>query len=234
MAGQTPEPSYQPPGQDPGLTIGRPAWPAPPPSYPPPAGGGTGGGQAYAAPAPYAPQDQGYPQQDQTQTNLGHGGGPGQGPNQDYQDYQGYQPYQQAYQGYGAQQGQGTSAPPPQWQGGPAVKHAGTRAGAQGEKGFVGSLFDYSFTSLITPKVVKGLYIMATVMTAFGLLVIYGLGRTLAHGSVGTGLVVLVIFGIPYALLSLGVTRLILEAADILFKIHEELKAIRRQGESQG
>ena len=227
MAGQPPEPPYQPGGQDPGLTQGRPAWAAQPPSYTPPAGSGTGGGQAYAAPAPYAPQDQGYPAQDQTQTNLGQGGGQ----NQDYQDYQGYQ---QAYQGYGAQQGQGAAAPPSQWQGAPGVRHVGGRARAQREKGFVGSLFDYSFTSLITPKVVKGLYIMATVMTAFGLLVIYGLGRTLAHGSVSSGLIVLVVFGIPYALLSLGVTRLILEAADILFKIHEELKAIRRQGESQG
>ena len=224
MAGQTPEPPYQPSGQDSGLTQGRPAWPTPPPSYTPAHGAGTGGGQAYAAPAPapYAPQDQ-------TQTNLG--GGQNQGPNQ---DYQGYQAYQQAYQGYGAQQGQGTSAPPPQWQAAPGVKHVAGRAKPQGEKGFIGSLFDYSFTSLITPKVVKGLYIMATVMTAFGLLVIYGLGRTLAHGSVSSGLIVLVIFGIPYALLSLGVTRLILEAADILFKIHEELKTIRRQGESQG
>ena len=232
MAGQTPEPSFQPTGQDPGLTQGRPAWQQPPP-YPPPAGGGggagTGGGQAYAAPPPYAPQDQGYPPHDQTQTNLG--GGQNQGQNQ---DYQGYQSYQQGYQGYGAQPGQGTSVPPPQWQAAPGVKHVAGRAKPQGEKGFVGSLFDYSFTSLITPKVVKGLYIMATIMTAFGLLVIYGLGRTLAHGSVSSGLIVLVVFGIPYALLSLGVTRLVLEAADILFKIHEELKTIRRQGESQG
>jgi hypothetical protein len=225
MAGQPPEPSYQPGGQDPGLTQGRP-WPAPPPSYTPPSG--AGGGQAYAAPAPYAPQDQGYPPHDQTRTNLGQGGGPAQGPNQDYQGYEGYQ---QAYQGYGAQQGQGASASPPQWQPAPGVRHAPGRAKAPDEKGFVGSLFDYSFTSLITPKIVKGLYIMATAMTAFGLLVIYGLGRTLAHGSVGSGLIVLLVFGIPYALLSLGVTRLILEAADILFKIHEELKTIRRQGE---
>jgi hypothetical protein len=230
MAGQPPEPSYQPGGQDPGLTQGRP-WPSPPPSYTPPPGSGAGGGQAYAAPAPYASQDQGYPPHDQTQTNQGQGGGPAQGPNQ---DYQGYEAYQQAYQGYGAQQGQGASASPPQWQPAPGVRHVAGRAKAPGEKGFVGSLFDYSFTSLITPKVVKGLYIMATVMTAFGLLVIYGLGRTLAHGSVGSGLLVLLVFGIPYALLSLGVTRLILEAADILFKIHEELKTIRRQGESRG
>lgn len=222
MAGQTPEPPFQPSGQDPNVTQGRPAWQAPP-SYTPPAGTGArsgGGGRAYAAPAPYAPQDQGYPAQDQTQTSLGQGAG------------QGYQGYQQGYQGYGAQQGQGAAAPPP-WQAAAVTKQAGGRARPQGEKGFIGSLFDYSFTSLITPKIVKGLYIMATVMTAFGLLVIYGLGRTLSHGSVSSGLIVLLVFGIPYALLSLGVTRLILEAADILFKIHEELKAIRRQGESQ-
>src|SRR5579859_3065934 len=164
MAGQTPEPSFQPSGPDPNVTQGRPAWqtPSAPPSYTPPsgsgAGAGAGGGRAYAAPAPYTPQDQGYPAQDQTQTSLG------QGANQDYQGYQGYQ---QPYQGYGAPQGQGAAAPP-QWQVAAGTKQAGGRARPQGEKGFIGSLFDYSFTSLITPKVVKGLYIMATVMTAFG------------------------------------------------------------------
>src|SRR5882757_1097166 len=121
MAGQPPEPSFQPSGQDQALTQGRPAWQQQPPYSPPPAA--PGGQQGYGAPS-YPPQDQAYtPQeqapysgQDQTYTSLGQG--------QDYQNYQGYQP-----PGYGAQQGQGagSGAPPPQWQGIPGVKPAATR-----------------------------------------------------------------------------------------------------------
>src|ERR1700756_3211036 len=122
MAGQPPEPSFQPPGQDQGLTQGRPAWQQQP-SYTPP-GAAPAGQQGYGAPSyppqdqAYAPQeqaypvqDQAYPGQDQTYTSVGLG--------QDYQGYQGYQP-----PSYGAQPGQGASTPPPQWQGNAGVKPA--------------------------------------------------------------------------------------------------------------
>ena len=46
MAGQPPEPSFQPSGQDPGATQGRPAWQ--PTAYPPPAAGDQ---QGYNPPA---------------------------------------------------------------------------------------------------------------------------------------------------------------------------------------
>jgi hypothetical protein len=238
MAGQPPEPSFQPSGQDQALTQGRPAWQQQPPSYTPPAGA-PGSQQGYGAPS-YAPQEQAYPGQeqayppqeqaypaqeqaypgqDQTYTSLGQG--------QDYQGYQGYQP-----PSYGAQPGQGAGTPPPQWQGMPGVTPGVARTKQRSEKGFVGSLFDYSFTSMITPKVVKGLYVLASIMTLFGLLVIYGFGRSLGH-SVGAGIIDLLIFGVPFALLSLGVTRLFLEAGMILFQIHGELKKIRENGENQ-
>jgi hypothetical protein len=226
MAGQPPEPSFQPSGQDQALTQGRPAWQAPPYNQPPAAA--SGGQQGYGA-SSYPSQDQAYPGQDQTYTSVGQG--------QDYQAYQGYQP-----PGYGAQQpgqqpGQGAGAAPPQWQGiaggQPGSPRAKSRTRPPGEKGFVGSLFDYSFNSMITPKLVKGLYILATVMTLFGLLLIYGFGRALGH-SVGAGLIELVIFGVPFALLSLGISRLMLEAIVILFQIHGELKKIREAGEKQG
>jgi hypothetical protein len=236
MAGQPPEPSFQPSGQDQALTQGRPAWQQPP-SYTPPAGA-PGAQQGYGAPS-YPPQDQAYtpqeqaypaqdqaypgpgpeqayPGQDQTYTSLGQG--------QDYQGYQGYQP-----PSYGAQQGQGAGPPPPQWQGIAGVKPAAVRTKKPGEKGFLGSLFDFSFTSMITPKVVKALYALCAIMTLFGLVIIFGVARALGH-STAAGWIDLLIFGVPFALVSLGVTRLFLEAAVILFRIHDELKAIREQG----
>src|ERR1700741_2918031 len=102
MAGQPPEPSFQPSGQDQALTQGRPAWQQQQqPSYTlPPAA--PSGQQGYGAPSytpeqqAYAPPEQAaYPPQDQTYTALGQG--------QDYQqNYQGYQP-----PSYGTQPGQG-------------------------------------------------------------------------------------------------------------------------------
>ena len=123
MAGQPPEPSFQPGPQDQGLTQGRPAWQAS--SYTPP--GGNAGQQAYAAPPP----------PDQTYTAQG------QGP------AYGYQP--PSY----AQAGQGAAVPPPQWQAAPAAAPAKPRQRSAGEKGFIGSLFDFSFTSLVTPKIIR-------------------------------------------------------------------------------
>jgi hypothetical protein len=223
MAGQSPEPSFQPAGQDQGLTQGRPAWQQQaPPAYTPPGGSGTGGGQAYAAPAPpYAPQDQGYPAQDQTYTNLG------QGPSQDYQGYQ------QGYQGYGAPQGQGQGAatPPPQWQAVAGMKQAQGRTKQRGDKGLLGSLFDFSFASMVTPKIIKALYILFTIWTVLAaIVIIIFFAET---GGVQGTLVAIIIVDPIFILLSLGVYRIILEAFMVIFQIHGELKTIREQGENR-
>lgn len=219
MAGQSPEPSFQPAGQDPGLTQGRPAWQTPP-GYTPPGGStsGSGGGQAYAQ---SSPQDQGYPAQDQTYTVIGQ--------NQ-HQDYQGYQDYQQAYQGHGAQQGQGAGTP--QWRGAvPGMKQPG-RTKSPGEKGFVGSLFDFSFNSLVTPKIIKALYVLITIWTALFALAILIFGFRV--GGVAGGVFTLLIVEPIFILLTLGIYRVVLEAFMVIFRIYEETKKIRENGPSQG
>src|ERR1700744_3657354 len=235
MAGQPPEPSFQPSGQDQGLTQGRPAWQTP--SYPPP-GGASSGGQGYAAPSyssqdqAYAAQDQAYPPppdqsytgHEQTYTSLGQG----QGQGQDYQNYQGYQP-----PGYGAPQGQAASLPPPQWQSAPG---AGTPAAARtkqpGEKGFIGSLFDFSFKSMVTPKIIKVLYVLFTLWTALVGLIILVIGfRT---GGMAGGLFTLIVVEPILLLLTLGIYRVVLEAFMVIFRIYDETKKIREAGEKQG
>ena len=207
MAGQPPEPSYQPSGQDQGLTQPRPAWQ---PSYAPaPPTVASGGQQAYAAPPPpYSSQDQAYPAQDQTYTSLG------QSPSQDYQDYQGYQP-----PGYGAQQGTGAATPPPQWQASVGAKPATPRTKQRGERACSSSLFDFGFTSMVTPKIIKTLYILFTawtVLAAVGILVI-GFAPAACGRPVRTDLVDPI-----FVLLSLGVYRVILEAFMVIFRIHGE------------
>jgi hypothetical protein len=226
MAGQPPEPSFQPSGQDQALTQGRPAWQQQqPPSYtPPPAA--PAGQQGYGAPS-YAPQDQAYaaaaqeqtayPPQDQTYTALGQG--------QDYQ-YQGYQP-----PSYGAQQGQGAAGAPPQWQGIAGVKPAAPRTKQQGEKGFLGSLFDFSFSSFVTPKIIKVLYVLFTIWTALIGITILIIG--FKTGGVAGGLFTLIIIEPIFLLLTLGIYRVVLEAFMVIFRIYEETKKIREGNESQ-
>lgn len=219
MAGQPQDPTFQQSGQDQALTQGRPAWQQS--SYTPP-GGAPGGQQGYSAPSypqdqGYAPQEPAYPGQDRTYTSLG----------QEYQNYQGYQP-----PSYGAQQGQaGTGAP--QWQGiaGVAPGSGQPRAKQSGEKGFVGSLFDFSFSSFVTPKIIKALYVLVTVWTALVGLAILFFGFKV---GVGAGIFVLIVIEPIFLLLTLGIYRVVLEAFMVIFRIYEETKKIRESNESQG
>jgi hypothetical protein len=241
MAGQPPEPSYQPNGQDQGLTQGRPAWQQP--SYPPaPPSVPSGGQQAYAALPPpsygapdqaygapdqaYPAPDQAYTGQEQTYTNLS------QGPGQGYQGYQGYQaPGYGAQQGQDQGQGQGGAPPPPQWSASTGVKPAKSRAKQHGDKGLLGSLLDFSFTSMVTPKIIKTLYVLFfawTVLAAVGILAFF-----INFGGLQGALAAIIIVDPIFVLLSLGLYRIILEAFMVVFQIHGELKTIREQGENK-
>src|SRR3984885_8062601 len=220
MAGQPPEPTFQPAGQDQGLTQGRPAWQQPPPYAP---AAGAGGQQGYPPPPFSAPargraQDQASPPQDQTYTSLGQGSGQGQ----DYQAPQGQGSQPPSY----AQGGQGV--PPPQWQAA-AVSAPAAKSRQRGEKGFLGSLFDFSFTSLVTPKIIRILYILFTIWTALvGLLLLIIGFKT---GGMAGGLFPLIVVEPIFVLLTLGIYRVILEAFMVVFRIYEETKKIRENAE---
>ena len=231
MAGQPPEPSFQPSGQDQALTQGRPAWQAPSYNQPPATPGGQ---QGYGASYPsqdqtYVAQDPSYGQQEQAYSAPDQAY-PGAGQGQDYQAYQGYQA-----PSYGAQQpGQGAGTAPPQWQGIAGVQPGSTRAKTRqaGEKGFLGSLFDFSFSSMVTPKIIKVLYVLVTIWTALIGLTILIIGfRT---GGLAGGLFTLIIIEPIFLLLTLGIYRVVLEAFMVIFRIYEETKKIREAGEKQG
>jgi hypothetical protein len=253
MAGQPPEPSFQPSGQDPGLTQGRPSWQQPT-TYTPPAGNG-GQQPPYAAPSysqepaytpqeptytpqeqpyaaqeqqPYGGQDQTYAGQDQAYA-VGQGQGQARVQAQEYPGYQGYQP-----PSYGAQPGQQQEqrTAPPQWQGIAGVTPAPAKQPKQhGERGFIGSLFDFSFSTFVTPKIIKVLYILVTIWTALLALTILVIGfRT---GGIGGGLFTLIIIEPIFILLTLGVYRVVLEAFMVVFRIYEEMKQIRENSAKQ-
>ena len=212
MAGQPPEPSFQP-AQDSGLTQGRPAWHQP--SYSPPPGGAAGGQQAYAAQQPPSySQDQAYPPQDQTYT--------AKPPGQDYSGYQGFQSG-----GYGPPQGQGACAGAgAQWDAPiSGMKPAPSQSRQQAGKGFIASLFDFSFENLVTPKIIKVIYVLITIWVALMALFVLIIG--FKTGGIAGGLVVLIIVEPILILLTLGIYRVILEAFMVIFRIYDEAKQIR-------
>ena len=198
LAGQPQDPSWQPTAQD----QARPAWQ----SYAGPSGdndtyayqqsGGAQGAQGY---------NQGYPQQ---------GGYPG--PSYSAQD-QGL-PQDQGYPGP-----QGQSAP--HWQ---AVVGLTSAAGtkAKGDaRGFLGALFDFSFTSFVTPKIIKVLYVLITAWTVIWALIFLRYG--FKYGGAAGGFFTLLVVDPILVLMTLGVYRVVLELFMVVHRMHDDLKAVR-------
>ena len=215
MAGQPPEPSWQPAGQD--QTQARAAsWPPPPPpqqqqpSYSAPGGAGQDGyGYPQQSPPGYPPPGYAAPGQEQGQ--------------QGQQGQQGYQGQDQTFAGQDHSQ----------WQlpGGMQGAHPAQPRAKSGERGFVGSLFDFSFSSFVTPKIIKVLYVLFTIWTALvSLLFLIISFRT---GGALAGFFVLIVIIPIYVLLTLGVYRVVLEAFMVVFRIYEETKKISERTQSQ-
>lgn len=151
----------------------------------------------------------------------------GQQPGQGYPP-PGYAPQDQP--GYGPQD-HGQDA---RWQAMAGMNAAGQprkgkAARAPGEKGFVSSLFDFSFTSLITPKIIKALYGLFTAWTVLWALIFIVQGFHYGH-MIG-GLFVLVIVVPIFMLVTMGAFRVLLEGFMVLHRIYQELKSMRAGGE---
>jgi len=171
--------------------------------------GPQGYGQAYAQQGSYAPpaytvQDQAYGAQDRPYADQAYG-------DQAYQEQQG----QQA----------------PHWQAVSGLKPAGASAKRSSDaKGFLGSLFDFSFTSFVTPKIVKVIYVLVTIWTVIWALIFLRLG--FKYGGAAGGFFTLLVVDPILVILTLGVYRMVLELFMVVHRMHEELKAIRERGES--
>jgi Domain of unknown function (DUF4282) len=99
------------------------------------------------------------------------------------------------------------------------------------KKGYVASLFDFSFSSFVTPKIIKVLYVLFTIWTALIGITILIVG--FKTGGVAGGLFTLIIIEPIFLLLTLGIYRVVLEAFMVIFRIYEETKKIREGNESQ-
>jgi hypothetical protein len=246
LAGQPPqEPPWQPQGQD----DGRQGWQAYSPpsavdgqetySYPqsgaaPAPGYGQGYAQdraAFAAPAPetriepaFTEQDQVYVGSDQPYTRV----------DQPYAEAN--QPYAEASQPYAGPPGApGQDQAAPQWKGQAAsqwkAKRQGPAKATSTSKGFVSSLFDFSFTSFVTPKIIKALYVLVAIWTVIWALIFLRLG--FKYGGAAGGFFTLIVVVPVFGLLTLGAYRMLLEFFMVVHRIHDELKAIREQSDNR-
>jgi uncharacterized membrane protein len=252
LAGQPPqEPPWQPEGQD----NGRQGWQAySPPSaadgqetyaYPqsgaaPASGYGQGYAQdraAFTPPAQQTRQEPAITQHDQVYLGTDQ---PYAGTDQPYAGAdQSYGGTDQSYAGApGADQG----APPrwedqgtPQWQSQAASQWKARRQGpgkaADASKGFVSSLFDFSFSSFVTPKIIKALYVLVTIWTVIWALIFLRLG--FKYGGAAGGFFTLIVVVPVFGLLTLGAYRVALEFFMVVHRIHDELKAIRERSDNR-
>lgn len=120
--------------------------------------------------------------------------------------------------------------PPPAGQAGPPPGQAAPPPPDINEatRGFVNSLFDFSFTSFVTPKVIKALY--ALIMIGVGLGVLFFVIVAFRYNA-ALGAISLLILGPVYFLVTMAFYRVVLEFFMVTFRIYEELHLIRRRGD---
>jgi hypothetical protein len=95
-------------------------------------------------------------------------------------------------------------------------------------RGFLGALFDFGFTSFVTPKVIKVLYMLIVIGTVVSALVftIIAFKASTVFGFL------LLVFGDPlFILIVLAIYRIILEFFVVTFRVAEDIRALRERGD---
>jgi hypothetical protein len=111
---------------------------------------------------------------------------------------------------------------------GAAVRGSARPQAAQ-ETGFLGALFDFGFTSFVTPKIIKVLYVLVMIGTVVGAL---ALTIIVFKVSAAFGVVTLV-FGDPLIILVvMAIYRIFLEFFVVIFRAAEDIRALREDGEA--
>ena len=129
---------------------------------------------------------------------------------------------------------------------GPAVPGAGADAGqpagagpARGvrqrpqlpleeSRNFLNALFDFGFTSFVTPTVVKVLYLLIVVVVGLSAL---AFAITMLAANLVLGLIVLLIGAPLYFLVVTALYRITLEFFMVVFRMAEDIRALRERGE---
>jgi hypothetical protein len=134
---------------------------------------------------------------------------------------------QTAGQGGRGQAGFGKDATPPSGQ--PmASSPPGTPRPADA-RGFLGALFDFSFTSFVTTRIIKVLYVLILVLASITALIYTIVAFRL---SAAFGLLTLVIGDPLFIIIVMAFWRLILEAFIVMFRVAEDIRALRERSDS--
>jgi hypothetical protein len=109
---------------------------------------------------------------------------------------------------------------------------AGAGRSSADTKGFFGALFDFGFTSFVTPKMIKALYVLYTIWMVVWAVIFLRLG--FKYGGAAGGIFTLVFVDPIFLLLTLGAYRVVLELFMVIHRIHDDLRAIRQSTEDRG
>ena len=115
-------------------------------------------------------------------------------------------------------------------QGAPQQSASPQRAPQQAaeSKGFFGALFDFSFTSFVTTKIIKVLYVLILVLAVVSALVYTIIAFKV---SAGFGFLTLVIGDPLFIIIVMAFWRLVLEAFIVVFRISEDIRALREHSD---
>lgn len=94
-------------------------------------------------------------------------------------------------------------------------------------KGFLSSLFDYSFSSFVTSRIVRLLYVITTVVLALWTIALVVIAFNI---SSALGVVALLLVGPLFFVVSLTYARVGLELMIVFFRISENVQAINEWG----
>ena len=103
---------------------------------------------------------------------------------------------------------------------------AGASRAADG-RGFLSSLFDFSFTSFVTTKIIRVLYVLILILVALSAFIF-----TISAFRLGTltGLLTLVIGDPLFIIIVMAFWRIVLESFVVRFRIAEDVRALRERG----
>jgi Domain of unknown function (DUF4282)/zinc-ribbon domain len=91
-------------------------------------------------------------------------------------------------------------------------------------KGFFAALFDYSFGSFVTPRIIKILYVLATILISLWTLLLI---LAAFNVSGGAGVVMLLVGGPLLFLIAMIYARVFLELVIVFFRINGNVQEIR-------
>jgi len=101
-------------------------------------------------------------------------------------------------------------------------------AEATDARSFLRALFDFGFTSFVTPKVIKALYVLIAIGTGVSALLFTIFAF---KASTAFGLVTLVIGDPLFIIIVLAIYRIALEFFMVIFRVGEDIRALRERGD---